>query len=370
MIYVTVRQPAPRDEAMSGGVSGCARNSATRTYELSSVSERLLRTLDVAALIRTLEAFNRDTRRLHERPRQELYRTFYIPKKSGGLRRIDAPNPELMGALRRLKHIFEQDFHALYHTSAFAYVPNRGTVDCLKRHQANESKWFAKFDLHDFFGSTTPQFVMRMLGMIFPFSEVMKLEAGRSALERALDLAFLNGGLPQGTPFSPLITNVMMIPIDFKLANGLRDFELQRFVYTRYADDFQVSSQYEFSFAYVEKCISVVLEEFGAPFHINKSKTRYGSSSGANWNLGLMLNRDNNITIGNKRKRQFQAMLASYIMDRKNGIPWDKADIQTMEGYRSYYCMVEGDTIQRIIAHINEKFQVDVVSMIRDDLKL
>ena len=52
-------------------------------------------------------------------------------------------------------------------------------------------------------------------------------------------------------------------------------------------------------------------------------------------------------------------MLSSYVMDRKNGVVWDKSDIQTMEGYRNYYKMVEGDSIDRIVNHIGNKFGVD-----------
>jgi len=341
----------------------------TRTYEVERISEKFLERFDVAKLVTKLSQFNASTEELRAKPRHDLYRTFHIPKKSGGLRKIDAPEPELMDALRRLKTIFEEDFKALYHTSAFAYVKHRSTVDAVKRHQANESKWFGKYDLSNFFGSTTIDFAIKMLGMVFPFSEVIKSTVGERELRKAIELAFLDGGLPQGTPISPLITNIMMIPVDYKLANGFRDFNHQRFVYTRYADDFLVSSKYTFSFREVEKFIVDTLKSFGAPFTIKSEKTRYGSSAGSNWNLGVMLNKDNEITVGHKKKRQFQAMLASYIMDKKNGKDWDKSDVQTMEGYRNYYRMIEGDTIDKMVAHIGEKFGVDVVQLIKDDLR-
>ena len=341
----------------------------TKTYQFEQISSKFLDRVDVPNLMQKLVMFNEQTAELRAKPRHELYREFYIPKKSGGLRKIDAPEPELMDALRRLKTIFEEDFKALYHTSAFAYIKQRSIIDCMKRHQANESKWFGKYDLSNFFGSTTPEFVLKMFSMVFPFSEVVKNEVGKRELETALSLAFLDGGLPQGTPISPTITNIMMIPVDFKLANGFRDFNGQRFIYTRYADDFQVSSKYTFSFREVENFISDTLHKFNAPFQINASKTRYGSSAGQNWNLGIMLNKDNQITVGHRKKRQFQAMLASYIMDKRNGIQWDKSDIQTMEGYRNYYRMVEGETIDKMVEHIGKKFNVDVVQLIKDDLR-
>lgn len=378
MFYITVKQPPMyhqmtleeflfgadvSDQMLSSNLSN------TKTYEFDRISNRFLDTIDVQELIQVLTVFNEQTKTLREKPRHDLYREFHIPKKSGGLRKIDAPEPELMDALRRLKTIFEEDFKALYHTSAFAYIKHRSIIDCIKRHQANESKWFGKYDLSNFFGSTTPEFVLYMFSMVFPFSEIMKDEIGRQEFETAVSLAFLDGGLPQGTPISPTITNIMMIPVDFKLANGFRDFNDQRFIYTRYADDFQVSSKYTFSFREVEKFISDTLHEFGAPFQINSSKTRYGSSAGSNWNLGIMLNKDNEITVGYKKKKQFQAMLSSYIMDRKNGVVWDKSDIQTMDGYRNYYRMAEGDTIDKMVEHIGQKFGVDVVQMIKQDLR-
>jgi hypothetical protein len=343
--------------------------SNTRTYAYETVSEHFTSRIDTDALICKLERFNEQTEALRAQERSTLYETFHIPKKSGGLRRIDAPKPELMNALRNLKTIFEEDFHALYHTSAFAYVKNRCTVDAVKRHQKNNSKWFGKLDLHDFFGSTTLDYVIKMFSMVFPFSEIVKFPNGEAELRKALDLAFLNGGLPQGTPLSPLITNVMMIPVDYKLANAFRDFDKQRFIYTRYADDFIISSKVDFDVHRVEKLVVDTLHEFGAPFTINESKTRYGSSAGRNWNLGVMLNKDNEITVGHKKKRQFQSMLYNYITDKRKGISWPREDVQTMQGLHSYYRMVEPETIDAIVKHTNEKMETDVLRLIKDDLR-
>lgn len=343
--------------------------SNTRTYAYETVSEHFTSRIDTDALIRKLVRFNEQTEALRAQERSTLYETFHIPKKSGGLRRIDAPKPELMNALRNLKTIFEEDFHALYHTSAFAYVKNRCTVDAVKRHQKNNSKWFGKLDLHDFFGSTTLDYVIKMFSMVFPFSEIVKFPNGEAELRKALDLAFLNGGLPQGTPLSPLITNVMMIPVDYKLANAFRDFDKQRFIYTRYADDFIISSKVDFDVHRVEKLVVDTLHEFGAPFTINESKTRYGSSAGRNWNLGVMLNKDNEITVGHKKKRQFQSMLYNYITDKRKGVSWPREDVQTMQGLHSYYRMVEPETIDAIVKHTNEKMETDVLRLIKDDLR-
>lgn len=300
--------------------------------------------------------------------RHELYHTFYVPKSSGGLRRIDAPKAPLMTALRELKMILEKQFKAdhLYHTSAFAYIHGRSTIDCVKKHQKNQSKWFGKFDLHNFFGSTTKEFVMSMLSKIYPFNEVIGSLGGREVLEQALDLCFLDGVLPQGTPISPLITNIMMVPIDYTLEKKLRERGL---VYSRYADDFLISSRHPFMFREVEALIRDTLAEFGAPFELNVGKTRYGSAAGANWNFGIMLNKDNQMTIGRKKKKQFESMLTAYAKDRKNGTEWALGDVQQLSGMCSYYKMVEGETIDRIIEHISAKQDFRIMEQMKKDLR-
>lgn len=349
--------------------------SNTKTYEVNFVTDNFRSKVDTGLLINRLRKFNEDYQALRDVPREQLYHSFKIPKKSGGWRTIDEPLPELMNALRVLKMIFEDDFHALYHTSAFAYVKKRCTVDAVKRHQANESKWFAKFDLHDFFGSTTLDFVLQQFSMVFPFSEVMQYSQGKEELSKALELAFLNGGLPQGTPISPLITNVMMIPIDYKLYNTFRAFKpkacdgkTQKFVYTRYADDFIVSCRYDFDVKEIQSFMLSVLEEFKAPFSLNVKKTRYGSSSGRNWNLGVMLNKDNKITVGNAKKKNFEHSLYNYLKDKKNGVVWEVGDIMVTLGLYSYYRSVEPESIDGIIDHFNKKENVNIIKLMRADL--
>lgn len=340
--------------------------TATATYCVETVSAQMARfSRNPALIIQWLSEFNRANERLISvENRSSLFRTFHIPKRSGGLRRIDAPNNELMTALTSLKNIF-MDCGMLYHTSAFAYIQNRSTIDAVKRHQKNESKWFAKFDLHNFFGATTPRFVRDMFAKTYPFSEVIRNPIGSEEFDKAIGLAFLNGGLPQGTPVSPIITNIMMIGFDYELTKWCRENSL---VYTRYADDFIVSGRMKFDYHVVEERICEILREFGAPFELNKEKTRFGSSAGSNWNLGVMLNKDNNITIGNRAKRRFQTMLFNYAMDKQNNIQWPLEDIQTLEGLRSYYKMVEGEVIDRIIQHVSKKVNLDIVRAIKADL--
>ena len=377
MPYITIKQPPVyyqmTFEDIMAGIDDLSKYvlpnvTATRTYWVDHPNARLLGNTDVSRMIEILTIYNQSKEALFSQDRASLYHTFHIPKSNGGLRRIDAPRPELMNALRELKTLFETYMFALYHTTAFAYVRGRSTIDAIKRHQRNESKWFLKLDFSDFFGSTTPAFVYNMLSKIFPFSEMAKYPYGRDELQKALSLCFLNGGLPQGTPISPFITNVMMIAIDHKISKTLRDFDSRRFVYTRYADDLLISCKIDFDKDKVQKFVMDTLIEFHAPFSIKTEKTRYGSAAGRNWNLGLMLNGNNEITIGHKRKKQFKAMLDNYLRGRASGNNWERHDIQVLGGLISYYRMVERDYIDYLLDQYGKKHGVDIRKCIKTDL--
>ena len=377
MPYVTLMQSPifhqiTFDEIISGSVNLAnmvnPNETNTRTYFTKALNPKFLERFDIDAMVVALEEFCKQNAKLYEAKRSDLYDKFYIPKKSGGLREINAPQPALMNALRNLKTIFETQMFALYHTSAFAYVPGRSTIDAVKRHQKNESHWFLKTDFSDFFGSTTQKFMISMLSMIFPFSEIVKSQRGLDALEKALDLCFLNGGLPQGTPISPMLTNLMMIPIDHRINNCLRDFNGNHYIYTRYADDSLFSSRKGFDKDEIIGFINSTLTEFGAPFKIKDEKTRYGSRAGSNWNLGVMLNKDNEITIGYKNKQRLRAMICNYILDRQNGRRWELHDVQVLRGLVNYYSMVEKDYVDGVIKFNNEKFHTDVMRSMSEDL--
>ena len=65
--------------------------------------------------------------------------------------------------------------------------------------------------------------------------------------------------------------------------------ELRGYTYTRYADDILISKTIEFDWQEVVRQVQIILPP---GLNIKSNKTRYGSSNGSNWNLGLMYNKD------------------------------------------------------------------------------
>lgn len=361
--YVDLSRFAPVRNSDTGTIT---RFRKTLPYDFVS-------RVDITGMVRTLDAFNQKYANLLKEERTNLYRHFEIDKASidpvtgrHKKRPIDAPCPELKLALTELKMIMEEKCGALYHTSAFAYIRGRCAVDSIRKHQGNCSHWFLKTDFSNFFGNTTPAFMHRMLQMVFPFSEMYKSDMGRKALETALSLCFLNGGLPQGSPISPLLTNLMMIPIDHRLSNTLQNhIDHNHYVYTRYADDILISCKVDFKYKEIVSYINQVLAEFHAPFTINPGKTRYGSGNGHNFNLGVILNEKNEITIGYKKKREFRSMLHDFVMATRNGEAWQLNDIQILNGLYAYYTSIEPKYWEDVITRFNQKFNIDTIAMMR-----
>lgn len=342
----------------------------TTTWCPKKISKAVLNRFDFFDMTQTIKQFNAKYKDLIEtEDKSTLYYSFKIPKRSGGLRQIDAPNPPLMAALSELKLILEEKFFFTYHTSAFAYVRHRSTVDCVKRHQANKSRWVLKTDLSKFFPSTTPDFLFKMLYQTFPLGAwINDYPTNKAEFEKAMSLCFLNGGLPQGTPTSPMLTNQMMIPIDHEISKMCHE-HVPHLCYTRYADDMDISSEFSFMWSEVVANIDNILHEWGAPFAFNREKMHYGSTSGRNWMLGLMLNKDGNITVGHENKKVFKNMLFAFGNAIKDGKPWNLEDTQHLQGLISYYKMVEGATIVDIISKYSAKFSFDLEDEIKSIIK-
>lgn len=319
-----------------------------------------------------LKGFVKKHADLYAADRHSLYRSYKIPKRSGGLRPIDEPLPPLMSALRELKEEFES-WGIFHHAAAYAYVQHRCPLHALQVHQRFGSEYYLKTDLTNFFGSTTLDFVMRQMSVIDPFCYIMDCDPvidfeepnallyPAELLKKAVSLAFLNGGLPQGTPISPMLTNLIMIPIDHALSAKFSDRKL---VYTRYADDMLISGREQFPWGTMVGLIRETFAEFGAPYTIKNEKTRYGSRKGANFNLGLITNANNDITIGYKNKKMFKAMVNNFILDCKHGIEWDRGDIAHMNGLLTYYTSVEKEYFTDLIRRYNKKYDCNFKHMV------
>jgi RNA-directed DNA polymerase len=175
---------------------------------------------DVDELARRLAMDQRDLRRFEPR-----YREFTIPKRSGGRRRILAPDDDLKGLQRRILRRLLSRLKA--HPAATGFERGKSIVTNAGAHQGQAV--VLRFDLKDFFPSTT----LKRLKKYF-----RRIGWNRPATKVLLRLCTYQGGLPQGAPTSPRLSNLVNHRLDARLAGMAAWLGA---VYTRYADDITIS---------------------------------------------------------------------------------------------------------------------------------
>lgn len=297
---------------------------------------------------------------------QEYYTTFKIPKKTGGFREINAPYDSLKYIQQQISALLEYSIGLIPHDAAYAYITGRSHIDALKKHQENNSQWFLKLDIKDFFPSCTKEIIFQKLKNLYPIA--LWEEETDNLLLKLIQLCCLNGVLPQGSPASPLISNLIFVQIDYTIQELLINSftKTQRLVYTRYADDICISAKGSFDWKTLCQKIQDIL---GTDFILKQEKTRYGSTAGRNWNLGLMLNKDNNITTGAANKRKLKAMLCNFILAEKEDRPYSIPEIQQLLGIINYARQVEPDYINFLLNKYSTKYDLDIIKQIRYRLK-
>lgn len=291
------------------------------------------------------------------------YRHFQIPKKSNPhkMRQIDAPDEELSTYQGLYKSYIEDWLQVLPHKAAHAYVKERSTVTAMQMHQKNESKWFLQIDLKDFFNSITGEWLKDQLLMVFPFKYIEP-----NVLNDLITVSLLNGVLPQGSKLSPLLTNLAMVPIDYMITERLHNWNNHHYVYTRYADDITISCKEKFNPQNIIDQIMAVFEAFCVPFRINNEKTRFGSIAGRNYHLGIILNKDNKLSVGHEKNNKFRAQVNNFCLV---GEEWDRHDIQKFLGIISYYKAIEPEFIEKTLEKYGEKYGINIIAKAKELIK-
>lgn len=276
-------------------------------------------------------------------PLCDRYHEAHIPKKSGGVRRLLVPDEGLKRFQKHAVRALVKAVGADGHSAAFAFRKGRSVKDAMQRHQWNRSRWFLKLDFKDFFESTTEDVACEQLLKILPFHPY--------GYEEAVSVFFCDGRLPQGAPSSPAVSNLVMVPFDYELTQALRK---EGFVYTRYADDMLISHKDKFDWREMIETVTDTFAELKLPYRLNHTKTRFGSSSGRNWNLGLMLNKDNDLTVGWRNKKLLKARLCREAERAKRDEPADPS----LQGLVAWYRMTEPETIEELVGRYGKKFDV------------
>ena len=157
------------------------------------------------------------------------YRTFHIPRRNGLQRRIEAPKT----TLKYIQRLIHESLTCVYgpHPGVHGFLPGRSIVTNARKH--TRSRYILNIDLADFFPSITRKRIYgRLVRAPYSFNNsIANLIASLSTNAYSR--------LPQGSPSSPVLANIVAAELDADLAKLSGSLGCW---YTRYADDITIST--------------------------------------------------------------------------------------------------------------------------------
>lgn len=222
----------------------------------------------------------------------DRYKTFFIAKKSGGQRKIDAPVKPLKSLLTVFNFIVQCLIEP--HHAANGFIIDRSIVTNAKKHIGRH--YVYNIDLENFF----PSFDRNMVKLGFmraPFNLKGELEPIAFMLSCLCTNEVKDGdkkvfSLPQGSPVSPTLTNHLCSTLDRRLNGLAKRFNLN---YSRYADDITFSSDHNiYEKEEFQNELLKIVE--GQNLKVNTKKTRLQKSGFKQVVTGLTVNEKVNVS--------------------------------------------------------------------------
>jgi len=249
------------------------------------------------------------------------YQTFFIKKKSGGNRQINAPADTLNYILRSLNYVLQCVFEP--HKAATGFVPGKSIVDNAKLHI--DKPYVFNIDLKDFFPSIE-LYRVKAIFKLPPFNLneekeplsffLANLVCHPMEVERLNKLGewvkVIKPVLPQGAPTSPTITNIIANRLDRRLTGLAKRFNV---AYSRYADDITFSSNKNIFYdqgVFIKEMERIISVE---SFTINSKKVRLQNQAFRQEVTGLIVNEKVNV-----RKRYIKQIRMWLYLWEKYGI--------------------------------------------------
>ena len=174
---------------------------------------------------------------LYKQPEAKKYKTFQIPKRNGGQRTIKAPVDALKLVQRRLSDLLQDCMEEISlekgrkDRAAHGFKRNRSIVTNAREHR--HRRYVLNLDLEDFFPSIN---FGRVRGFLIKNRDFSLHEDVATVIAQ---IACHDNSLPQGSPCSPVISNLVAHLLDMRLVSLASAVGC---TYSRYADDLTFST--------------------------------------------------------------------------------------------------------------------------------
>jgi len=261
------------------------------------------------------------------------YKTFYVEKKDGGKRKINAPSVSLKIVQRWVLENILYKIKASQYSYGFMKENRKGSplVYCAEKHKNN--LYILKLDLKNFYPSIKREKVYYAFANIGYNADVSNL---------LTNICVVDDELPQGAVTSPYLANLICRKLDLRIAGYCNK---RNIVYTRYADDLTFSCDDRELLRKIYGMVKKIVEDEG--FCLNQKKTVFMTPKNHKVVLGVTIN-DSLLKAPKEIKKSIRAMIhyevatGDYTMNDK------------IRGYVAYVDSIEKNYKNKCISYLKK----------------
>jgi RNA-directed DNA polymerase len=203
--------------------------------------------------------------------RPEAVRKVEIPKPQGGTRMLGVPTVLDRLWQQAISQWLSPKYEAEFSVNSYGFRPGRNAHQAVlqaKKYLEEGKEWIIELDLEKFFDRVNHDKLMGLLSKRIEDKRTLKL------IRSYLNSGIMEGGVvspriegtPQGSPLSPLLSNIMLHELDKKLHERGHSF-------VRYADDCSIYVRSEKSAGRVLESVTEYIEG-KLKLKVNREKTK------------------------------------------------------------------------------------------------
>ena len=201
-----------------------------------------------------------------------------VPKPGGGRRLLGVPTVVDRVIGQAICHVLVPIFDPGFSGSSFGYRPGRSpqqAVESARGHIADGFGWVVSVDLDRFFDRVNHDMVLARVARRVADKRLLRLIRAYVDADVMVDgvRVPVEAGTPQGSPLSPLLSNVLLDDLD-------RELEARGHRFVRYADDIAIYVRSERAAQRVGESVTRWIEQ-RLKLVVNREKTRITPAVGA-----------------------------------------------------------------------------------------
>lgn len=258
-----------------------------------------------------------------------------IPKPNGGQRQLGIPTVIDRLVQQALHQVLSVGYERIFSASSYGFRPARNAHQALKQagvYVAAGKVYVIDLDLEKFFDEVNHHRLMWVLSTRIGDKRVLQL------IQRYLKAGMLQEGLteqrikgtPQGSPLSPLLSNIILDELD-------KELEQRGHSYVRYADDVKIFVNSKGRAEEVKASITKYITE-KLKLKVNESKSRICQGYELNF-LGHRILKDGSVGLSKESEGRLKDKVRK-ITKRKRGIKLEEIlhELRTkLQGWLNYF---------------------------------